>query len=76
MQSKPVLALLVALTLFFAWSVFNLWAKMSETAKSRTIAEEQVRELEEQRARLGADIEKLGTAAGIEESIAKGHAYP
>lgn len=69
LQSKPVLALFAALTLFLAWSVLGLWGKMSVTEKSRKIAEDKVVELEAKKQKLSGDIEKLETEKGIEENI-------
>ena len=68
-QSWPALALLCVLALFFAWSVFGFWGKMEGTKKNRQLAEEKVAELEDKKARLSADIEKLSTEEGIEENI-------
>lgn len=69
LQSKPVLILLAIFTLFLAWSVLGLWGKMSVTGKSKRLTENKVAELQEQKQKLSADIEKLETEAGIEENI-------
>ena len=69
MHSKPVLALLIILALFFAWEMIDFMGKMAITAENRKIAENKVRELEEDKEKLSANIAKLKTESGIEETI-------
>ena len=69
LHSRPVLAILFILLLIFAWSVIVFMGKMSITRENKKIAESQVTELEEQKLKLTAEIAKLGTSSGIEESI-------
>ena len=63
------MAILFILLLIFAWSVIVFMGKMSITRENKKIAESQVTELEEQKLKLTAEIAKLGTSSGIEESI-------
>jgi hypothetical protein len=69
MQSKPVLALLAATVLVFAWSVIGLLGKMQETIKNNKTTAEKIEELQEAKANLSLDIDKLETDKGKEESI-------
>src|SRR3989344_5632296 len=69
MRSKPVLALLIILAFFFAWGMIDFMDKMVITAENRKIAENKVRELEEDKEKLSANIAKLKTESGIEETI-------
>src|SRR3989304_3232209 len=69
LHSRAVLAILFILLLIFAWSVIVFMGKMSITRENKKIAESQVTELEEQKLKLTAEIAKLGTSSGIEESI-------
>ena len=67
LQSKPVLALLGVLILFFAWSVFGFWNKMQETEKNKKIVEDKVAELQQQKGKLSSDINSLNTDEGKEK---------
>ncbi len=69
MQSRPFLIALLVLVLIFAWSVLGFWIKMRETGKNRRIIEAKVVELRQEKERLSADIAKLSTQAGVEDSI-------
>ncbi len=69
LQSWPVLIILAALTVFFTWQVIGFWAKMESTKKNRQIAEDKLLELNKSKENLSADIAKLETPEGIEESI-------
>ena len=69
MQSKPALVLLGIVVLAFAWSVVGLVGKMRETVKNKTIVEDKIAELQQTKEKLSADIEKLKTEKGVEESI-------
>ena len=69
LQSGPVLFVLFLIVLAFAWSVFGFWNKMSDTRKNRQIVEAKVAELKKEQLRLSADISKLNTEAGVEDSI-------
>jgi len=68
-QSKPVLAFLGILLLFFAWSILGLTRKMELTRENRKMAEKNVAGLLEEKERLSTDIAKLETEQGVEESI-------
>ncbi|KKR62440.1 hypothetical protein A2643_02505 [Candidatus Nomurabacteria bacterium RIFCSPHIGHO2_01_FULL_39_220] len=68
-RSKPVLALLAVLVLFFAWQVLGFMRKMQITIENRKIAEDKVAELEKEKEKLSADIAKLKTGEGVEASI-------
>lgn len=69
MQTKPALIFLAILVIVFAWSAIGLVGKAKETAKNKNIAQNKITELQEQKIKLEADIEKLNTDEGIEESI-------
>ena len=69
MQSRPVLAFLSILVIFFAWGVVRLMGKMQTTIENRKIVENKVAELESEKVKLSADIAKLKTESGIEENI-------
>ena len=47
----------------------GFWGKMRATAENRHIAKEKIEELKSEQARLTADISRLGTEEGVEESI-------
>ena len=68
-ESKLALMLLGILILFFAWGVVGFVGKMRETAKNRKIVQDKVAELQKGKEKLSAEINKLKTPAGIEESI-------
>ncbi len=68
-ESRPVLAFLGVLVLFFAWGVVGFMNKMIDTSRNKKIAEDKVAQLEQSKAKLSADINKLNTPAGKEESI-------
>jgi len=69
LYSKPVLVFFVILLLIFAWSVIGFMGKMEMTIENRKIAENKVAELEKQKEEFSANIAKLKTDTGIEESI-------
>jgi cell division protein FtsB len=69
MQSRFVLAVLFVITLVFAWSVLGFWGKMSDTRKNKQLVETKVLELQKEKERLSADISKLNTEEGVEDSI-------
>jgi len=57
------------LVLFFAWSVIGFLVKMEATRENRKLIEAKVVQLEEEKEKLSADIEKLKTDEGKEQSI-------
>lgn len=65
--SKIFLVFLIIIILFFLWNILGLFGKMKETIHNRRIAEEKVIELQERKAKLIFDIEKLETDEGKEE---------
>ena len=67
LQSRPVLVLLGAIILIFAWSVLGFWNKMEETGKNKQAVENKVAELKEQKEKLLADINSLQTEEGKEK---------
>ena len=68
-QSKPVLVVLSLLLILFLFDVVKLASKASETKKNKEIAQAKITELQEQKVKLEADIQKLNTEKGIEENI-------
>lgn len=68
-ESWPVLILLGLLLLFFAWGVIGLFGRMQETRENRKLAENRLTELEKKKEIFSADVAKLGSEEGIEESI-------
>lgn len=66
-KSKPVLALLCLLLLFFAWNVVRFWVKMGDTERNKDLAEDKVNSLKIQKEKLVADIENLQTEEGKEK---------
>lgn len=69
MRSKPILMLLGIIIIVFAWSVFGLVGKMQETIKNKKMGEDKVQELQKEKEKLSAEINKLQTEKGIEENI-------
>lgn len=69
MESRPVLVFLCFVVFVFAYSVFGLLGKMRETVKNKQTAENKILELQETKERLLANIGKLETEKGKEESI-------
>ena len=68
-HSRPILAVLGLVALFFAWGVIGFMSKAQITRENRQIAENKIAELEEKRERLSLEIAKLKTESGIEENI-------
>lgn len=69
LHSKPVLALLGILVLFFAFGVISFMGKMQLTIENKNIAENKLTELEKEKVKLSADISELNTQSGVEKSI-------
>ncbi len=69
LQSRPVLALLVFFVVIFGYTVVGFMVKMIVTEQNRKVAEIKVADLKKMKERLGADISKLNTGGGVEESI-------
>jgi len=69
MHSKPVLVILGIIIIVFAWNITGFIGKMKETARNKKIAENNMRELEQTRIKLSADIANLQTEKGVEENI-------
>ena len=67
--SKPVLLLLTILLLFFIWGMFGFINKMIVTMNNRELVENKVIELKAEKIKLSAEIAKLQTEKGVEESI-------
>ena len=68
-HSRPVLAVLGLIVLFFAWGVIGFMGKTQITRENRKIAENKIAELEEKKEKLSLEIAKLRTESGIEENI-------
>ncbi|MDE2399736.1 MAG: septum formation initiator family protein [Patescibacteria group bacterium] len=68
-ESWPVLTILGILLLLFAWGIIGLWSKMQITAENKKIAENQLKELKEKQAIFSADVAKLNSQSGMEETI-------
>ncbi|MBP6883868.1 MAG: septum formation initiator family protein [Candidatus Pacebacteria bacterium] len=69
MESKPVLGFLSIVILVFSWSVVGLIGKMQETSKNKQAVQARMLELTKNKEKLTADISKLQTDEGMEESI-------
>jgi len=69
LESWPVLILLGLVLLFFAWGIISLLGRMQTTRENRQIAEKKLIELQQKKETFTADVEKLNTQSGIEESI-------
>ena len=69
LESPPVLILFLVLVLIFAFNLLGFWGKMRITVRNREAAEERVLELKENQEELAANIAKLNTPAGVEETI-------
>lgn len=69
MYSRPVLAILIVLVLFFVFGVIGFMKKMVITMENRKIAEARVEGLRKEKEKLSTGIAKLETEGGIEESI-------
>jgi cell division protein FtsB len=68
-ESPIILGILFIIVLIFAWNVFGFWGKMRETAKNKALAQSKLENLMVEKEKLTADIGKLDTKAGVEESI-------
>ena len=68
-ESWPVLIFLFILLLFFAWGVVGLMSRVYQTRENRKIAENKLAELTKKKEIFTADVAKLGSEKGIEESI-------
>jgi len=69
LQSRPVLVWLGVLIIVFTWFLIGFTGKMELTRENKEIAKNKVSQLKEERERLSADISKLNSSDGIEESI-------
>jgi cell division protein FtsB len=69
MQSRPVLILLAIIVILFAWKILGLVNKLQETYKDKKIEEQKISDLEQRKAQLSGDINKLNTDKGKEEVI-------
>ncbi len=69
LESWPVLVFLCLLLLIFAWGVVGLLQRMRLTMENREIAELKIKELERKKEIFTADVAKLNSETGIEESI-------
>ena len=69
LQSRPVLILLGLVFLFSLWGLIGFVGKLGATRENRKVAENRVEELKQEQERLSADIAKLETDSGVEESI-------
>jgi cell division protein FtsB len=69
MRSKSVLVLLTLVVLIFSWKVVGLAGKLEDTYKNKKIEEQKISDLEDRKAKLTSDINKLGTDKGKEEVI-------
>ncbi len=68
-QSWPVLILLSILLLFFAWGIIGLMMRMQTTRENRQLAETKLIELQKKKEIFTADVAKLESESGIEETI-------
>ena len=69
MRSKPVLVLLTIILIAFVWNIVNLTIKLEDTYKNKKIEQEKISDLENRKAKLSTDIDKLNTDKGKEEAI-------
>ncbi len=69
LESRPVLIFLIILLLLFAWGVIGLFNKMQMTRENRRLAENKLAELQKKKEIFSADVAKLESQDGIEESI-------
>lgn len=67
--SWPVLIFMSILLLFFAWGIIGLAMRMQTTRENRQLAETKLIELEDKKETFTADVAKLDSESGIEESI-------
>jgi cell division protein FtsB len=68
-QSWPVLIFLSILLLFFAWGIIGLMMRMQTTRENRQLAETKLLELQKKKEIFTADVAKLESESGIEETI-------
>ena len=66
-QSKPFLILFGIVLLIFSWNVFGFWNKMQETVKNKTIIEEKVAALKQQKEDISSEMNNLNTDQGKEK---------
>ncbi len=69
LYTKPVLAVLAIVIVFFAISIFDIAKKSIDTKRNRDIAFARITELQEKERHLQADIAKLETESGREDII-------
>ena len=69
MESKPMLILFGIVLLAFAYSVFGLVNKASDSMKNKDLVKERVVQLQKEKEKLTKDIEKLNTDKGKEEAV-------
>ncbi len=69
LYTKPVLAVLTIVIVFFAISIFDIAKKSIDTKRNRDIAFARITELREKEMNLKADIAKLETESGREDII-------
>lgn len=69
MYSRPVLAFLGILVVFFAWGMIDFMGKVKIARENRKMAENKVAELKKEKEKLLSDIAKLKNPNGIEENI-------
>ena len=68
-HSRPVLVFLAVLIFLFAFELIGFMGKMRTTIENRKIVENKLIELQKEKDKLSADISKLKTDSGVEESI-------
>ncbi|MES3031802.1 MAG: septum formation initiator family protein [Patescibacteria group bacterium] len=69
LHSRPFLVLFGILIFVFAYGVVGFMSKMQATIEKRKLVENKVIELQKKKETLSANIAKLQTESGVEESI-------
>ncbi len=69
MRSRPVLICLGLLILLFSWNIAVFIGKAVNTGRNKQMAADKLAELQQEKEKLSADIERLKTDKGKEESI-------
>ncbi|HEV7702259.1 MAG TPA: septum formation initiator family protein [Candidatus Paceibacterota bacterium] len=68
-ESWPVLVFLGILLFLFAWGIIGLMSRMQTTRENRKIAENKLKEFQDKKRTFEADVAKLDSQNGIEETI-------
>lgn len=69
LYSKPILAILVIIVIWFSFAVWSMYKKERDTQLKKIEQKEILEELKTREASLSKEIEKLNTKYGIEQEV-------